>query len=138
MSSGSIKDKPGLFPKNISTAQAKDTGMAMCLLALLVGYTLHIDMLILIAILLVLINMLVPIIFKPVARLWFGLSNVIGTIGSRILLTLVFLFLITPIGVIRRWMGKDNLKLAAWKQNRNSVFKKRYYRYTHEDLEKPY
>src|SRR5678815_4927588 len=38
---------------------------------------------------------------------WMALGQVLGWINTRIILGAVFYFIVTPIGVIRRWIGKD-------------------------------
>jgi hypothetical protein len=38
---------------------------------------------------------------------WMKLGHVLGWINTRIILGLVFYAVVTPIGVIRRWLGKD-------------------------------
>jgi saxitoxin biosynthesis operon SxtJ-like protein len=34
---------------------------------------------------------------------------VLGWINTRIILGVVFYFIVTPIGLIRRWLGKDSM-----------------------------
>jgi hypothetical protein len=42
-----------------------------------------------------------------VYRGWMGLGHVLGWINTRIILGFIFYFVVTPIGIIRRWLGKD-------------------------------
>jgi len=58
--------------------------------------------------LLVLPGLLAPRILGPVERAWMGLALVLGAINTRILLTLVYLVVMTPIGWLRR-LGGDPL-----------------------------
>ncbi|MBL7978983.1 MAG: hypothetical protein JNN12_11645 [Bacteroidetes Order II. Incertae sedis bacterium] len=44
-------------------------------------------------------------------RIWMGLAFVMGAFMSRIILTLVFFLLVTPIGVIMRLFRKDLLDI---------------------------
>lgn len=46
---------------------------------------------------------------RPVYRVWMGLAVVLGTIMTRVLLTLVFALLVVPIGFALRLAGKDLL-----------------------------
>lgn len=46
--------------------------------------------------------------------------------------------MLTPVGVIRRAMGRDALKLAAFKQGTDSVFATRSGRFTQTDLKTPF
>jgi O-antigen/teichoic acid export membrane protein len=38
---------------------------------------------------------------------WMALGYVLGWINTRIILGFIFYFIVTPIGIVRRWMGKD-------------------------------
>lgn len=79
--------------------------------------------------------LIVPVIFYPFAWLWFGLSKVLGLVTSHVLLTLIYYVVVVPVGLLRRWMGKDNLHLKKFKQGGLSVWKTRNHLYIPEDLE---
>jgi Saxitoxin biosynthesis operon protein SxtJ len=38
---------------------------------------------------------------------WMALGHVMGWINTRIILGIVFYLVVTPIGIFRRWLGKD-------------------------------
>ena len=38
---------------------------------------------------------------------WMALGHVLGWINTRIILGFIFYFVVTPIGIVRRWLGKD-------------------------------
>lgn len=118
--------------------QAKDTGMAMVLICLLLGYFGKFPRFLPVSLVLLLITMAWPKVFKPLAFLWFGLSHVMGSIVSKIILSLAFFLIVTPIGLIRRWMGADALQLKKWKQGTESVFVKRQGPVQDKDLLNPY
>ncbi len=132
------KEKNYLLPKTVNREQAKDTGMAMVLICLLIWYFGHFEKFLALAVALLVINMIVPQIFKPVAKLWLGLSNLLGAVMSRILLSILFFILVTPIGVFRRIIGNDSLKIKKWKKDRASVFQVRDHAYQPKDIDKPY
>lgn len=48
-------------------------------------------------------GLLVPGVLAPVERGWMRLAMVLGAINTRIILTLVYVLVVTPIGVVRRW-----------------------------------
>jgi hypothetical protein len=102
--------------------QAKDTGMAMVLICLLLGYWGKFPKFLPVSLVLLLITMVWPNAFRPLAGLWFGLSHLLSSVVSRILLTVVFFLVVTPIGLIRRLAGADALQLKKWKQGQDSVF----------------
>jgi hypothetical protein len=79
-----------------------------------------------------------PRLYRPVAVLWLGLSHLLGTVVSKILLTLVFFGIVTPIGLARKLLGFDSLKLKDFKSGENSVMVIRNHVFTGKDIEKPY
>ncbi len=133
-----LPENEGIIPKNINKDQARDTGMAMvliCLLIAIIGQKHHFTG---IAAVLLVLNMVWPMLYKPVARLWLGLAHLLGTVVSKILLTVIFFVLVTPIGLIRRLTGSDVMRLKIWKKDSASVFKIREHTYTKEDIQTPY
>lgn len=118
--------------------QAKDTGMAMVLICLLLGYAGKFPRFLPVAVVLLIITMAWPKAFKPLAGLWFGFSHLLGSVVSRVVLTILFFLVVTPIGVIRRWWGADALQLKKWKQGRDSVFMTREGPVQGKDLVNPY
>ncbi len=118
--------------------QAKDTGMAMVLICLLLGYSGKFPKFLPVSIILLLLTMAWPKAFKPLAGLWFGLSHLLGQVVSKIVLGLAFFLIVTPIGLIRRWIGADSLQLKKWKKGTESVFKQRQGVIRDQDLLNPY
>ena len=56
--------------------------------------------------------LLIPAVALPkslfwIHRGWMAVGHVLGWINTRIILGLVFYAIVTPIGLIRRWLGKD-------------------------------
>jgi hypothetical protein len=118
--------------------QAKDTGLAMVLICLLLGHWDKFPKFLPVSLALLLITMIWPNAFRPLATLWFGLAHIMSSVVSRVILTVLFFLLVTPIGLIRRLMGADALKLKQWKQGRDSVFVVRDGVIQGKDLENPY
>ena len=118
--------------------QCRDTGMAMVLLVLIFAITLKRDELLLVALVLQVIAMTVPRIFAPIAVVWLGLSHLIGAVMSRVILTVVFFLVVTPIGLLRRRLGKDSLRVRAFKTGNESVMLTRNHICSSADLERPY
>jgi polyferredoxin len=118
--------------------QARDTGMAMVLICLLLTYWWGYPRFLPLAIVFLLVTMIWPKIFRPLAVLWFGFSHIMGNVVSKVFLTIVFFGLVTPIGLIRRWIGKDTLQLRKWKKDRGSVLIERQGAIAPEDLVNPY
>ncbi len=118
--------------------QAKDTGMAIVLVLLLVWLGQRRDGYVAAAIVVHVLNMTAPRLFRPFAVVWFGLSHVLGLVASKAILTVVFFVVVTPIAVWRRLAGHDSLNLRGFKKGRESVMKQRNYTFVGKDLEQPY
>ena len=127
-----------LLTTKITKEQSKDTGLAMTLIVLILGLWLEQVIYFKIAFVAVLITMTIPRIFYPLGIIWFSLSNVLGAVMSRVLLTAIFAIFVIPMGTIRRLMGKDSLQLHKFKKGRESVFNDRSHTYSGKDLENPY
>jgi Saxitoxin biosynthesis operon protein SxtJ len=61
---------------------------------------------------LIILGLLIPRWLTPVHRGWMWVGHVLGWINTRILLSLVFYGLITPIGLVFRMLGKDTMRQA--------------------------
>ena len=55
-------------------------------------------------VLLVVPGLLVPRILAPVERAWMRFAEVMGRVNSRIILTVAYYLVVTPVGVVRRWL----------------------------------
>jgi len=126
------------FNRRITKDQSKDTGMAMVLLLLLAGTAFKRELFVTTAIVALVIDMTAPQLFRPVAVVWLGLSHLLGTVISKILLTLVFFGVVTPIGLARKLLGIDSLKLREFKSGEGSVMVIRNHTFTGQDIKKPY
>jgi hypothetical protein len=91
-----------------------------------------------IAIGILLVTLLIPILLKPLAFLWFGFSKALGWLTSRIVLFVIFWGMVTPMGLIRKLMGKDSMRLCQFKKNDKSAFTERNHEFTASDLKYPF
>tara|TARA_B100001250_G_scaffold398865_1_gene407626 strand:+ start:201 stop:614 length:414 start_codon:yes stop_codon:yes gene_type:complete len=83
-------------------------------------------------------GIIIPIILKPIYLVWMVLAVILGWIMTRIILSLLFYVIITPIGLLLRFFGKDLLGLkiqvaqrSYWnkrdsKIEKNQDYKKQY------------
>ncbi|HEJ83338.1 MAG TPA: hypothetical protein ENO25_02115 [Desulfobacteraceae bacterium] len=112
--------------------------MAMVLICLLIMVFSGRDFPLLPAVALLVLTMTVPALFKPVAWLWLGFSHFLGSIVSKIILSVLFFAIVTPIGLARRLSGADSLKLKDWRAGKQTSFIDRNKTYSRDDLEHPY
>jgi hypothetical protein len=124
--------------KKNSDEQPKDTGMAVVLILLLAAHVTGKFVFIYPTILVVVLNMTYPKIFKPLSKVWFGISTFVGTYVSKILLSIIYILLVIPVGFLRKMCGVDSMRKKMWKRNNSSVFVVYDKTYQPEDLENPY
>lgn len=60
-------------------------------------------------------TLLFPKVLRPLNFVWFKLGELMGKVVSPIVLGLIFYLLITPVGLIGRLFGRDELKLKRGK-----------------------
>lgn len=118
--------------------RAKDTGMAVILICLIAYHFTQREWLVYAAGGALLLDMIWPMAYKWPSKAWFGLAELLGAVMSRVLLSLVFFLVLTPIGVIRNMLGGDSMKLRPFKAGKDSVFTKRDHAYVSKDLDHPY
>lgn len=124
--------------KAITKDQSRDTGMAMVLLLLILCIRTKRDGILFAGITLHVLNMTVPRIYAPIAVVWLGLSHLLGNVMSKVLLSILFFCVVTPIGALRRLFGRDSLRLRAFKAGKESVMSVRNHVFVGRDIEKPY
>lgn len=130
--------KTNIFPPSVSTKECTDTGMAMVLICLLTALFTQIHGLLPTAIGLLLINMTFPRLYSLPAKAWLGFSRLLGTVMSKVILTLIFFLIQTPIALLRRALGHDPMQLKKWKNDDKSVFETRDHTFQAEEIERPY
>lgn len=123
---------------NISKLQERDSCLALVFLILIFWLFWRVDWLVFAAMAALLLGMVWPSAMRPFAIFWFGLAHALGNVMSRVLLTVVWLALVVPVGLVRRMMGKDSMRLKEWRNGDGSVFVTRDHKYGSEDLQNPY
>ena len=123
---------------SITKAQAKDTSFAFILIFTILTLYKKEFHFVYPAVLFCLVSMTFPQIFKPLAFLWFGLAEVMGTVMSKIILSIVFFLIITPLTFIIKMMGVDSMRIKSWHNGKETAFIDRNHQFTKADIEKPY
>ena len=70
------------------------------------------------------LGLIVPIILKPLYLIWMVFAVLLGWVMTRVILSLLFYLIITPIGLLGRLFGKDFLDVRD-KSHQNSYWNKR-------------
>ena len=121
----------------LSKAQCRDAALALVLILLLVAHFAERLDFVAPAIVVLVLALLVPGLFRPYAFVWWGLARVLATVGSKVLLTLIFMLVVTPVGLLRRLFGADPMRARSWR-GEGSVFVERQGAFDGKDLEAPY
>lgn len=84
----------------------------------------------------VLIGFLIGPVGEYIHLTWMMIAKVLGYINSRILLTVSFFLILTPVALVARMLKKTSFRLSVNKAN--SLFTTRNYLYSKKDLEQPW
>lgn len=125
-------------PLKVTSKQITDTNIVLAFVLIIIGLHFNMRLYFFAAGALLLFTLIIPRVFKPVTVAWFGISKVLEWITSRLLLGILFYFLVTPVGVLRRILGKDRLQLKGFKNGSATAFTKRKHFFIREDLEMTY
>jgi len=74
--------------------------------------------------LLILFGGLFPQFLKPLNKIWMGLAIILGFIMSRVILTILFYLVLTPIAVLAKLVGKKFIVLK-YDKSANTYWEKR-------------
>lgn len=124
--------------KPLTAEHAKDTGLALLLIGLIVLYFFYDVKEVFWPGILLIVIMAAPKVFALPAKGWFAFSHLLGTVMTKVLLSLLFAIVVLPVALIRRAMGADAMKLKPWKSGDDSVFQVRDHTFKPTDLETPY
>lgn len=122
----------------ITPMQERDSCLALVFLLLLVWLFWRSQYLVYAAMAVLLYGMVWPAGMRPFAWLWFGLAKVLSRVVGSCVLGIIWLILVVPVGIARRYAGKDSLRLKKWHQDQNSAFVNRDHKYTPSDISTPY
>ena len=116
----------------------KDTGLIIVLALLLTAYWKSNLALILPATGTLIAAMTIPMIFLPVAVIWYYFTLFLEKITNRIVLAFIFIGIITPVSLVRRCLGFDPMLRKKWKKGTDSVFFKKDHMFVAKDLTTPF
>ncbi|HEY3369508.1 MAG TPA: SxtJ family membrane protein [Prolixibacteraceae bacterium] len=127
-----------IIKTSFSKKEHIDSGLALLLLTLLFGIWVNPSLALRLAIAEVLVLLIAPVVVYPFTFLWLTISDILGKVMSKVLLTLIFFVLVMPVGLIRKAMGKDTLRLKKFKSDPGSVFTDRNHEYIKTDFTASY
>jgi hypothetical protein len=68
---------------------------------------------------LIVMALLAPMLLAPIEWAWSKIGGVLGFVNTRILLTLIFFVVLTPIALVLRLLGRDPLERRFDKQSKS-------------------
>ncbi|MFN8208417.1 MAG: SxtJ family membrane protein [Bacteroidales bacterium] len=124
---------------NFSRKEHQDSALALMLIIMLVYFIGYREEALLVALTVsLLFTMILPVIFYPFTILWLNLSHYLGIVSSFFLLSIIFLVIVTPVGLFRKLAGKDPLSLRKFRKGADTVFISRKHLFTRENLSNPF
>jgi hypothetical protein len=127
-----------LIKKDFTSSQIYGSGLALILIMLLIFLFTGNKSVIQAAVFITILLMVWPAPFRYFAIAWFALAELMGFAVSRIMLTIIYLILVIPAGILKRTSIRKNLKLGIYRKGTDSVFIHRNHTFTAEDLIKPF
>jgi len=74
---------------------------------------------------LIVLGLVLPVVLKPIQKVWMTLAILMGWVMTRVLLILLFFVIVTPIGFVAKIFGKDFLNRKFQKDQQASYWIKR-------------
>ena len=74
----------------------------------------------------------IPVILKPIYWVWMIFATILGWIMTRVILSLLFYLIFTPIGLVARLFGKQFIELK-WDDSKDSYWNYRSKKYIMND-----
>ena len=78
-------------------------------------------------------GLIIPILLKPIYIIWMIFAVILGWVMTRFILSIIFYLVMTPIGLITRFLGEDFLALkkidssSYWNQRDSRIEKSQDY-----------
>lgn len=87
---------------------------------------------------LLLLGLVVPILLRPIHKVWMTLAILMGWLMTRVILSVLFYLVVTPIGLLARLFGKDFLDTEFEKSGNSYWIPKGTAKFERSDYEKQF
>ena len=122
--------------KDKKDLRAAETAQVLVALFLIASLFLHGNIRILkVALVIALLSLITRAPFRPLSRFWFYLAEALGAVMTKILLSIIYFAILTPISVLYRLTHKNALTL---RRTEGSLFKDRNESFSKKDFIHPY
>lgn len=113
-----------------------ETVSTLAFVCILLGILFKFEALFYIAMALLFIGIFIKRLSSTIAKFWLKFADLIGYINTRIILTAVFFFILTPLAFIYRLLHGDFLNITNKETDRKSYWHSRIHLYQPKDFEK--
>ncbi len=111
-----------------------ETMAVLAFFCLVFGIAFDLSVLVYASACLLFIGLFVKVVAAAIARLWMRFAFALGVVNTKIILTLTFFLILTPIAVLYRWKHGDFLSIRE--KSTGTLWHERNHEYRAEDLEK--
>lgn len=122
----------------ITKDMRKDTGIVFGLVLLYTGIVTGYSLMLKISFVLFLVSLLIPAVFTYPAIVWFRISEILGSVVSKIVLAVIYLIVVLPVSFIRKIFGSDPMMIKNFGKSDTGSWIKREHKYTNSDFIKPF
>lgn len=126
--------------KVVTTHQDQDVCLVALLVLLLLTLSnyLTVTLMIRLSIPIILIALLIPQLIRPITISWFWIGETLSKLTSRLFLSVLFFIVVTPIGVIRRFLSKGAIYQSCQPNIQSSNFINTTKTITYDHLSTPF
>jgi len=117
---------------------SKEVVLVIVVGLLIVSRIFSIDNLVYVAIIIGVLGALSSALSDKMAWVWFKIADALGYIMSRVMLTLIFFLILTPVALVSRLLRKKDLLGKKIDDKMLSYFETRDHEYTPKDLMDPW
>ena len=123
--------------EGISPYKTLETMGVLSAAALVFGLVLKVQMLLYVALGLILVGLFIKGLASLITRIWLKFAEVLGSVNTRIILSVVFFVLLTPIALVYRMIHGDFMCLKR-REKEATYFSQREHAYSPRDLANPW
>ena len=89
-----------------------------------------------VGLLILLIGLFSPRLLSPIYRFWMALARLMGFVMTHLILALMYYFVLTPVGLVMRMLGKNPLKMRFTRSADSYWIKRRHREFGNDRYEK--
>ncbi|MBN2093416.1 hypothetical protein JW964_27575 [candidate division KSB1 bacterium] len=118
----------------------KQFGLVIGIVLLVIGSFGHVTYIyfLICGVIFILAGLIFPVILKPLQKIWMAIALVLGWFMSRLVVTIIFYLILTPVGLIAKLAGKQFLELKGTKSQKSYWNYRQSATITKIDLEKQF